>query len=135
MSLAETCEQEIVELHAVFEQYFLGASDSLARVEQVLAPDFAIVGPDGRESDRATTMEMLRRGHGHTTSLVITISDSRVLIDTPDLVLGSYVESHELADRSHHRLATVVFARESSAPNGLVWRRVHETWVTPSEPA
>ena len=62
-------QNEIEELHDVFEAYFLGTIDTLERVEQVLADDFTIVGPDGIESSRAMTMQALRAAHGHTSSL------------------------------------------------------------------
>ena len=120
---------EIEELHDIFEAYFLGKLDSLERVEAALAATFTIVGPHGIESTRADTMLALRAGHGHTSSLRITISDPVLLLETPDIVMARYIENHQLADRTNHRLSTVVFTRSESAPNGLQWCRVHETWL------
>jgi len=122
-------QREIVDLHEVFERYFLGASDSLARVEQVLADDFTIVGPDGAVNNRATTLAALKAGHAHTESLKIVISGEALLAEIDDVIVANYIESHELALRSNHRRSTVVFRREPSTPNGLAWVRVHETWL------
>ena len=122
-------QSEIEELHAVFEAYFLGAIDSLERVDAALAPDFTIVGPHGIEASRADTMKALEAAHAHTQSLTITVTEPRLLLEQDGLVMARYVENHQLSDRTNHRLSTVVFSAAESAPNGLLWRRVHETWV------
>ncbi len=121
-------EAEVRELHEFFQAYFLGETSSLDRADQALAADFMIVGPDGNESDRDTTMATLRAGHDHTTSLVITTSDHVLHQETADMVVASYVEHHQLSDRMNARRSTVVFRKLASGPNGLQWLRVHETW-------
>lgn len=122
--------REIDDLHAVFEAYFLGTVDALDRVEEVLADDFTLVGAHGVTSDRAATMAAIRDGHGHTEALRIVCSGHRLLWEADDVIVAAYVETHELADRSNHRQSTVVFRRDATAPNGLRWVRVHETWMT-----
>lgn len=122
-------QREVIELHELFESYFLGATDSLARVEQALADDFTIVGPDGSVNDRDQTLAALRDGHSHTTSLAIVISEMVLLAESDEFVVASYVEGHELALRSNRRLTTVVFRRDVDGPNGLRWVRAHETWL------
>jgi hypothetical protein len=123
--------KEVVELHEFFEAYFLGTTDmaDLHLLEAVLAPGFTIVGPNGTESSRAETIEAIRGGHGHTSSLVITITEARLLSTTAETVVARYVENHALSEGSNHRLSTVVFTRVPDAPNGLQWQSVHETWV------
>ena len=123
-------QREIDELHAFFEAYFLGTNHSMDRVEQALAPDFTMVGAHGVTSDRAATVAAISDGHGHTQSLRIVCSEHRLLAETDELVVAAYVESHELAERSNHRQSTVIFRRDAAAPNGLLWVRVHETWLT-----
>ncbi len=120
---------EIIELHAFFEGWFLGAIDSLDRMESVLAEGFSIVQPDGAEVDRAGTIESVAGGRATSRELVITTSDHRLLHDGGDTLVASYVETHERSDRTKRRLSTVVFVRSDSAPNGLMWVRVHETWL------
>lgn len=121
--------EEIEELHDVFEAYFLGSIDSLERIEAALGIDFTIVGPNGVESSRAETVQALASGHGHTASLLITVTEPRLLIENDDLLIASYIENHELAGRKNHRRSTVVFSKDDVGPNGLQWHRVHETWI------
>ena len=91
-------QNEIEELHDVFEAYFLGTIDTLERVEQVLADDFTIVGPDGIEPSRAMTMQALRAAHGHTSSLRITVTDAALVAETSDSLVARYIENHQLID-------------------------------------
>lgn len=120
---------EIVELHEFFEAYFLGTESSLGRAESALAPEFTIVTPDGAESDRAGTLEMLRNGHAHATELSITTTDHRLIAGTDEVVVAGYVEHHQFGHRENHRCSTVVFIADPGAPNGWSWRHVQETWL------
>jgi len=120
---------EIIELHDFFHAYFLGQDESLDRVDAALHAGFTIVGPNGAVSDRATTLEMLRQGHAHTQSLVITTLDHTLLHQTDEVLVASYVERHELSAATNDRLSTVVFAVDPAGPNGARWLRVHETWL------
>lgn len=123
-------QTEIEQLHQVFEAYFLGTTDTLDQVEQSLAEDFTIVGPDGIESSRSQTMQALRAAHAHTDTLVITVTDPALLLETSQVVVARYIENHQLAERTNHRLSTVVFTKDDTAANGVRWQRVHETWLT-----
>ena len=127
----ESWQREIDELHEFFEAYFLGTIDAAetGRLEASLAPDFTFIGPDGAEADRAGTIAAVTGGHAHTSSLKITITDARLLVDSSDVVICRYVENHELADRTNHRVSTVVFSKDADGSNGLKWRAVHETWL------
>lgn len=66
--------EEIEQLHEFFEAYLSGAEISLERAEAVLAPEFTIVGADGDESDRESTMRLLLDGHAQTRDLTISWS-------------------------------------------------------------
>ena len=123
---------EIDELHAFFEAYFLGRipADDQNRFARVLDADFTIVGPDGNESSRAETLEMVRRGHAHTSDMTIRCGDHRLLFDDGAMLVASYVERHAWSDgRENDRRSTVVFAIDVTMPNGVRWIRVHETWT------
>ncbi len=125
--------REIVELHDVFEAYFLGTSDDLSRVEAALADDFTFVAADATTTDRDGTLAALTAGHSHATSLTIRTHDRQLIVKTDDLVVAEYVEEHVLSDRTNLRRSTVVFSPAPEAPNGLQWRRVHETWIDRGE--
>lgn len=121
--------REIDELHEFFEGLFLGTISSLDRAEAALAADFTMAGPDGSVSDRVAIMAMLDAGRGHASSLRIEIEDHRLLAETDDLIIASYVEVHRLSSRDNRRQTTVVFRRVAAAPNGVQWLRAHETWI------
>lgn len=120
--------QEIKELHDHFQRFFRGEVDSLDRVEAVLADDFRIVDPRGEEHDRESTVQGIGSGHGKNKTLVISTLNHRLVLETDQVVVASYVEQQEVGAEVTNRLSTVVFQRESSAPNGVVLVRVHETW-------
>ena len=121
--------REIEELHQFFEGWFLGTEASMQRVESVFAPEMSFVGPNGVESNRAETLQMIRDGRAHTTQLEIATTDHRLIHRGDDTLVASYVEHHQLTESSNRRLSTVVFLPEPEAPNGLVWLRVQETWI------
>ncbi len=122
--------EEIDELHRFFEAYFLGTESSIERAEAVFAPEFSFVGASGTESDRDNTLQMIRDGHAHTSNLTITTSDHRLVLQTADVIVATYIEHHQLSEGINHRLSTVVFVPDPTAPNGLLWKHVHETWIT-----
>lgn len=128
--VANPWRSEIDELHAFFEAYFLGRLDraDIGRVERALARDFTMLGPNGTEADRTATLSTIENGHAHTDSLEITVTEHRLIVSTDEHVVATYVENHTLADRTNHRVATVVFVRDPDGPNGLRWVRVQETW-------
>ncbi|MEM9200308.1 MAG: DUF4440 domain-containing protein [Actinomycetota bacterium] len=123
---------EIEELHAFFEAYFLGtiSVDDISRFAEVLDPHFEIVAPNGSVSDRAGTITAVSAGHGHAVDMAIITRDHQLVHADDAIVVASYVERHEWSDgRENERLSTVVFHRDDTKPNGLRWRRVHETWT------
>ena len=121
--------REVTELHDYFEAYFLGEVAGLDRVEAALAPDFTMVGPGGTTSSRPETITMIASGHAHTNSLKMTITEPDLLFEDDASLVAAYVENQQWADASNQRLTTVVFTKDDSAPNGLLWRRIHETWT------
>ncbi|NNC75012.1 MAG: DUF4440 domain-containing protein [Acidimicrobiia bacterium] len=121
--------REIDELHEFFEAWFRGLAQSFERMEIALAPTFSIVGPRGTTMDRAETIAAVREGRGRSSSLRIGTSDHQLLAATPGLVVARYIETHESDDHSTRRLSTAVFEPDETAPNGLVWVTVHETFL------
>ncbi len=120
---------EVEELHAFFEAYFLGAVSSHDRVEVALASSYTMIGPDGRLSTRSEIVDMIVAGHAHTDSLSIETSEHRLVADRGEVLVGTYVETHHLADRRNDRRTTAVFLRDPSAPNGVRWLHAQETWL------
>jgi len=123
--------REIVELHDFFEAYFLGnlAAEDVGRLQVALAGDFTFINPTGAASTRGEVEAAIVAGYSHATQLRITITDAQLLVESDEIVVARYVENHEMAAASNHRISTVVFSRDEAAPNGLRWRSVHETWL------
>jgi hypothetical protein len=127
-------QTEVEELHEVFETYFRGTTDSLDRVDLALATDFTILGPSGGESSRAGTMQALAAAHGRAPNLQIRTSDYRFLFEQEGMLVASYIERQAQVEADSEsdvtrRLSTAIFTADDDAPNGLIWRRVHETWM------
>ena len=122
-------EREIVELHVFFQGYFLAQIDSIDRFESVLEPEFTMIGPAGDVAEREQVLAAVRDGHGHTRALTIEISDVALLAERPGIAVARYVETHQLASRSNHRVTTAVFTDRPDLPNGVAWLHAHETWL------
>ena len=125
--------REIGELHAFFEQWLAGklpeTADAFARVEAVLAPDFTLVAPSGQETDRATIAVRLRGLWNTRPRVRIWIEQFRLLLDAPPLLVARYEEWQEGSAGNTRRISTAVFRAAPTAPNGVQWVRVHETWI------
>jgi hypothetical protein len=130
---AVVVRREINELHAFFGQWLSGkAPDSdavFARVESALAPDFTLVDPRGHEADRATMAALLRGLWNTRPQVRIWIEQFRLLLDAPPLLVARYEEWQEGSAGNTARISTAVFRAAPTAPNGVQWVRVHETWL------
>ncbi len=128
-ALSDAVEREIIELHAVFERWFLGEGPTdLDRVEQVLAPDFTMVPPNGSLVRRGQLMNDLARARG-SRRVAITIEDPEMIWWSSGSCLAVYEEVHRHNEYTTRRRSTALFLRTDLAPNGLIWQHVHETWV------
>ncbi len=122
--------EEIAALHVTFEAWFRGELEDLHRVELALADDFTFISPRGDSVSYKELIEGLYEARGS--------RDLRIRIENPEVqwraahaVLATYEEWHEHADYTTGRQTTVLFCIEESTPGGLLWRHVHETWISP----
>jgi hypothetical protein len=122
-------EREIHELHDFFEAWMAGREADLTRFSSVLAPGFTMVGPRGAVGDREQTIAQVEVARGRTPSLSIAIEDPVLRDDSGDRVIATYVEVHRFDGGGTARRSTVVFSRDGSAPNGVIWEHVHETFL------
>lgn len=122
-------QREVDELHEFFQALFHGQIDSLDRADAGFGPDFTFVGPDGSLADRGQILQMLESGRGHSSQLRISVEAHRTIVETDALIVGEYIEVHEVSDGGNRRRSTVVFDVDPEGPNGVRWRHVHETWL------
>ena len=128
--LSKLVSEEIEVLHETFEAWFRGDLDDLRRVELALADDFTFISPRGDVVDRADLMAGLVAAKGGR-EMRIRIEEPTVTWRAAHAVLATYQEWHDHADYTTGRQTTVLFWIEESTPGGLLWRHVHETWITP----
>jgi len=139
MSTPETAiPREIEDLHRFFQDWFHGAAmqrpETLARFGDVMAADFEIIGPGGQATPRAALIQAIDKAHAvhRDIGFRIWIEDIRVRSLGPGLWLATYQEWQQEAVTRRGRLSTAVFQERAGAPNGVVWRHVHETWLSDS---
>ena len=129
-TLAAAIERTIVELHAVFEQWFRAERDDIARVHETLHDAFTFITPQGACVDRASLMANLATARG-ARMLRIRVRDVRVLWVGADTAVATYEEWHDHDAYTTGRASTAVFAIDADAPHGVRWRHLHETWIKP----
>src|SRR5437762_1861473 len=130
--LLQSAIKEVSAIHAFFVGWFrTGASHpDLSEIEQVLAPDFRMISPDGLASERKGVIDAIRNGRGlRGADFAITIVDPRPVVEFDGAVLLEFIEQQYRDGRTTRRLSTALFTPEESAPRGVLWRHLHETWV------
>ncbi len=131
----ESCRKEIIELHQFFQDWFHGVlpdtPEALARFSGVMAAEFRIVSPEGRMTARPALVEAIKKAYGVHRDIAfrIWIEDAQVRSLAPDLWLATYQEWQQTGAARKGRLSTALFRADPSAPNGLAWLHVHETWL------
>lgn len=121
--------REIIEVHDILASHTNGSTNDLTRLEAAFADDFTFVGPDAVPVDRATIMAAIDGGQGQSPTFEIETVDHTLVFEDGNTLVAEYVEVQTAEGKSNRRLSTVIFAHSTEAPNGLLWRRVHETWI------
>jgi hypothetical protein len=132
-NLFERASAEIIAFHRFFVAWYdsstAGAAD-FGRCEQVFGEGFRMIPPTGSIFDRETTIGLIRSNratcHG---DFSIEIEDIRPGWEVADMIVVTYVEAQVRAGRASRRQASALFTSSSSAPNGVEWRHLHETWL------
>ena len=134
-SLLETrAWDEVVTRHAFFVDWFTGTGPQTAMEEtaRCFAPDFHMVAPDGGQLDREAVLSMLRNARASRASgrFAIGVEMRRTIQPGSDLALVVYDELQRTDAGKTKRRSTALFSTEPHAPGGVVWRHLHETWIT-----
>jgi hypothetical protein len=125
-------------LHEFFVDWFNDALEdtdaAFGRVASVLHPDFSMVMPSGEILDRDIVLGLLRAAHASADIAAPVRIEIRSLVDrvvSDDAALVTYEEWQFAGDRLlNRRTSTACFIRAPAAPNGVVWRHLHETVLT-----
>ena len=108
------------------------AAATFARFANVLAPEFVIVSPTGEATEGIVLMAGLEPAHGAHAgkSFAIRVENVRLRGTMGEHALFTYEEWQEIDGAIvNARLSSVLFERDEAAPNGIVWRHLHETWL------
>jgi len=134
---AARAETEIRELHEFFQQWYRGAlgAEAFRRFEDVVGPAFEIVLPDAEVLDREEILDAVRSRRGQEPDASLWIREVHVVEANDQFIIARYQEWQRRDDADPQgRLSTAVFSIDETAPNGLIWRHVHETWLEQSPP-
>jgi hypothetical protein len=132
-SLLSRASAEVVDLHRFFVDWFVAGSADRAdfsRFECVMADGFQMVAPDGQILDRDAVFDHVRVSRATCDGdFTISIEDIRAGWQADDTIVVSYIETQQRAGKHSRRRSSAVFTTSSSAPNGVEWRHLHETWL------
>jgi hypothetical protein len=132
-SLFERAGAEVVALHRFFVEWYNETSAPTAdfsRFEGAMGQGFHMIVPDGRILDRAAVIDYVRANRGGAADdFKIDIEDIRRGFESDGAIVVTYVEAQSKAGKSSRRRASALFTTNPSAPGGVEWRHLHETWL------
>lgn len=132
-SLFSRASAEVVDLHRFFVDWFVEARANrvdFGRFERVMGEGFSMIAPSGQVLDRDAVVGHVRESRATCDDgFAISIEDIRPGWQTGDTIVVSYIEAQQRAGKHSRRRSSAVFTTSSSAPNGVEWRHLHETWL------
>ncbi|TPN01991.1 DUF4440 domain-containing protein [Mesorhizobium sp. B2-1-3A] len=132
-TLFSQASAEVVGLHRFFVDWFVAArADTVdfTRFERAMGDGFSMVAPDGNVLDRAAVVDHVRSSRATCDDgFAISIEDIRPGWQDADTIVVFYVEAQLRGGKHSRRQSSAVFTTSSSAPNGVEWRHLHETWL------
>lgn len=137
LSLFERVTVEILDFHRFFVAWYDAAtagSTDFDRCERVFGPGFHMLPPTGKIFDRLQAIDLIRANRAtFNGDFFIEIIDIVPIWQEAGAIAVTYVEKQERAGVKTSRRASALFTESSSAPNGVEWRHLHETWMQTAE--
>ena len=132
-TLFSRARAEIVDLHHFFFEWYRTVSADkthFGRFESVIGDGFRMITPRGKilDSDAVHYYDRANRATCGSDFLIST-DDIRAGWESDDTIIVSYIEIQHRGGKHSRRQASAVFTTRSSAPNGVEWRHLHETWL------
>ncbi|KAA3451902.1 hypothetical protein C7I87_04490 [Mesorhizobium sp. SARCC-RB16n] len=132
-TLFSRASAEVMDLHRFFVDWFVAArADKVdfRRFETAMGDGFSMVPPDGHVLDRDAVVDHVRSSRATCDDgFAISIEDIRPGWQTADTIVVLYVEAQLRGGKRSRRQSSAVFTTSTSAPNGVEWRHLHETWL------
>jgi hypothetical protein len=137
-TLEQAARLEIEALHAFFVSWFTGADVRLdfRLCEDAFGPDFEMVSPDGRRHTRSAVVARLRqaRGTAHGAFDIVVLGTRKIWSAREAISMG-YVERQLRDGQSTSRRSVALLTQDMSAPRGMLWHSLAETWMMPEDEA
>lgn len=131
--LAACAGREVEARHDFFVDWFAGLAGEadLMRSRTAFDPGFVRIAPDGTVQDLDAVFSMLaaRRGSVPAGALQIETEIETAVALPGDAVQLLYIERQRTPDGPTARRSSALFVADPTAPEGVVWRWLHETWV------
>ena len=132
-SLFDRARAEIIAFHQFFVAWYdapTADNTDFDRCEQAFGQGFQMIPPTGRVFDRAATIELIRSNRASFNGdFSIEIADICPAWEASGAILLTYIEKQERRGVRTARRVTALFTESSSAPHGVEWRHLHETWM------
>ncbi len=131
--LQKLAEAEIFARHAFFVDWYTGKAvdQDMKDCADSFAPDFRMIWPNGAEHERDPVLELLRGMRGTKgDAYKIEVKMRHAAQYSPDLVLVTFDEYQWTPEGKNQRRATALFSPDPSVPGGVVWRHLHQTWIS-----
>lgn len=127
------CAREVQELHDFFQGWLDGslpATDAaFVRFTQATAAGFSLIGPDGSVAGRDETAAWIRAAYGTRRGFRLWTDDHILRAAGDDWALCTYREWQTRDGETTVRISTALLVTDTTAPTGLSWVHVHETWM------
>jgi hypothetical protein len=128
---------EIMSLHEFFVAWYDRNTADVTdfdRFDRVMGPGLKMIPPSGDMLDRDAVVAYVRDNRAtFDGDYAIEIADVELAWEAGDAVVVTYIEKQERRGIKTARRATALFVESSSAPNGVEWRHLHETWMQAAE--
>jgi len=130
---AEACRTEVEALHDFFAAWFQGqlanTEANFARFAAAMRPGFHMIAPSGQMTDLPELLIRLREAHGRQPTIQIWTTNHHCHFQFGDHALVSYEEWQSNGTTRTGRLSTALLQLDATAPAGIRWLHVHETWL------
>ena len=124
---------EIVSLHEFFVAWYdknTADATDFNRFDKVMGLGIQMIPPSGDMLDRDAVVSYVRDNRAtFDGDYAIEIADVRPAWEASNVIVVTYIEKQERRGVKTARRASALFVENSSAPNGVEWRHLHETWM------
>jgi hypothetical protein len=137
MSLYDRAREEILDFHRFFVAWYdkaTAAETGFARCEAAFGDGFRMTPPTGRTFVRTETIDLIRANRASfDRDFAIEIDAIERIWESGEAILVTYIERQNRRGQKTARRATALFTENPSAPHGVAWRHLQETWLQAAE--